>query len=113
MNGRLVRDPELKFTDSQIPYVKVCLAIDRIYSDDKGKKLTDFIDVTFFRKQAELIHKYLDKGSQVLIQGKLKTNSYKNKDGEKRYSLDVIGDTVQFLETRAQAEARRKEAKEE
>ena len=92
--GRLVHDPDTKYTQDQKPVSKIRLAVDR-YGDK-----TDFINCTAFGKTAELIGKYLHKGSQVGIQGNIKTRSYENKEGKTVYTTEVYIDKVQFLEKR-------------
>ena len=89
--GRLVHDPELKYTTDQKPICRIRLAVDR-YND-----ATDFITCVAFQKNAELIEKYLHKGSQCAIQGNIKTRSYE-KDGKKVYTTEVYIDRVQFLD---------------
>jgi len=101
--GRLTRDPELRYTNSNIPVVSFTIAINRIRQDANGERGVDFINVTAWRNQAENIKKYLTKGSQVGVEGRIKTGSYDAKDGTKRYTTEVEADSVQFLETKAQS----------
>lgn len=92
--GRLTRDPEVRY-NGEMAIGKFTVAIDDGYGE---KKRTNFIPVTVFGKTAESCEKFLAKGRLVAVQGKIQTGSYVNKNGDKVYTTDVIGDKVQFLE---------------
>lgn len=94
--GRLVRDPEIKYTPSNLAIATFTLAINRVTKVGEEKK-ADFPRVTVFGKSAENCEKSLVKGRLVGIQGRLQTGSYE-KDGKKVYTTDVVADRVQFLE---------------
>ena len=98
--GRLTAKPELRYTNSNIPYTRFTVAVNRIVSKD-GNRETDFIPVIVWRKQAENVCNYLDKGAQVAVEGKIQTGSYDDKDGNKRYTTDIVADNVQFLESKS------------
>ena len=104
--GRLTAKPELRYTSSNLPYARFSVAINRTFNNAQGERETDFINVVVWRKQAENVANYLDKGSLVSIEGRLQSGNYTDKDGNKRYTLDVQADNVQFLESRSQAQAR-------
>lgn len=104
--GRLTAKPELKNTNSGIAVAKFSVAINRAFSNAQGQKETDFINITAWRKQAENICNFLDKGSLVSIEGKLQTGSYTDKDGNKKFRMDVIADSVQFLESKSKSQNR-------
>lgn len=104
--GRLTAKPELRYTGSNIPFARFSVAINRTFSNSQGQRETDFINVVVWRKQAENVCNFLDKGSLVSVEGRLQTGSYDDKDGNKRYSMDVVGDSVQFLESKSQAQNR-------
>ena len=92
--GRFVKKPELQYTpQSQTAVTKFTLAVDR-QGKDAG---ADFINVTAFGKRAESICRYMDKGRQIAVQGRLQTGSYKNRDGKTVYTTDVILDDDEFL----------------
>ena len=97
--GRLTRDPELRYTDANIPVCRFSIAVNRNYSNQNGERDADFINISVWRKQAENIKNYLRKGSQVAIDGRIQTSSYE-KDGVRRYNTEVVADNVQFLDTR-------------
>ena len=105
--GRLTAKPELRYTGSNLPYTRFTVAVNRTFTNQAGQREADFINVTAWRKQAENICNYLDKGSLVSVDGRLQTGSYDDKDGNKRYTMDVIADTVQFLESKNQARENR------
>ncbi len=103
--GRITAKPELKYTNSQIAYIRFSVAVTRAFKRDE----TDFINVIAWRKQAENINQYLDKGSLISVDGRIQTGSYTDKDGNKKYSFDVVADNVQFLESKAKSQARANE----
>ncbi len=98
--GRLTAKPELRYTGTNIPYTRFSLAVNRTFNNAQGEREADFINIIVWRKQAENITNYLDKGSQVSVEGRLQTGSYTDKDGNKRYTVDVVADSVQFLDSR-------------
>lgn len=90
--GRLTSNPELKYTGSNKPYTRICVAVNRF---SEG---TDFINVTVWNKQAENVCEYLGKGSLVMIEGSLSVNNYEDSEGNRRTSTEVIAQNVQFLD---------------
>ena len=104
--GRLTTKPELRYTNSNIPYTRFSVAVDRGVNNNNGEKITDFINVVVWRKQAETVCQYLNKGSLVAVEGRIQTGNYTDKDGNKRYTMEVVADSVQFLESKAQSQNR-------
>ena len=104
--GRLTAKPELRYTGGNVPYTRFSLAVDRTFNNAQGERETDVINIVVWRRQAENVANYLDKGSRVSVEGRIQTGSYTANDGSKRYTTDVVADSVQFLDTRKQAEAR-------
>lgn len=104
--GRLVRDPELRFTGSNIAVATFSLAVNRNFTGANGERETDFINIVVWRKQAENCKNYITQGSQVAIDGRIQTRTYDDKDGQKRYVTEVVADNVQFLDTKASREMR-------
>lgn len=97
--GNLGRDPEMRVMPSDGKYVtNISIAITESYKDKDGKKqeVTEWVNVVFFGKLAEIAGQYLKKGSKVYIEGKLKTEKYQ-KDGQDRYSTKVIANSMQML----------------
>ncbi len=95
--GRLTRDPELRYTGSNIPVATFSIAVNRNFSNQQGEREADFINIVVWRKQAENVKNYLSQGSQVAIDGRIQTRSYDDKDGQKRYVTEVVADNVEFL----------------
>ena len=104
--GRITAKPELRYTPSNVPTTRFSVAINRTFTNASGERETDFINVVVWRKQAENVCNYLNKGSLVAIEGRLQTNNYTDKDGNKRYTVEVVADSVEFLDTKAQSQAR-------
>jgi single-strand DNA-binding protein len=104
--GRLTNKPELRYTSNNLPFVRFSVAVNRTYSNQQGQRETDFINIVAWRKQAENVCNFLDKGSLVSVDGRLQTGSYDDKDGNKKYTVEVQADSVQFLESKAQSQAR-------
>ena len=103
LSGRLTRDPEYK-KDSEV--AKATIAVDRQVGKDQEKK-TDFIPLTAFKTKAALMAKYLYKGSRLLVNGSIRTGSYKNKEGNTIYTTEVIVNRVEFLDTKKEADEHR------
>lgn len=97
--GRLTKDPIERKSKSDVSVAKYTLAVPRRYKTD-GKD-TDFIDITSFGKTADFICKYLHKGSKVVVTGAVRDNVYAKEDGTKVYTLEIIGDDVEFAESKS------------
>lgn len=104
--GRLVRDPELRYTGSNIAVATFSLAVNRNFAGANGERETDFINIVVWRKQAENVKNYLNQGSQVAIDGRIQTRNYDDQNGQKRYITEVVADNVQFLDTKATRDQR-------
>lgn len=98
--GRLTAKPELRYTGSNLPYARFSIAVNRTFRNNDGQTEADFINVIVWRKQAENVCNFLDKGRLVSVDGRLQTGSYTDKDGNKRYTVDVVADSVGFLESK-------------
>ena len=99
--GRLTRDPELRYTQSQTPVASFTLAVDREFgSRDGGEKQTDFIDCVAWRQTAEFVSKYFTKGSMAVVSGRLQIRDWTDRDGGKRRSAEVVVDNMYFGESR-------------
>lgn len=93
--GRLTKDPELRYTpETQNAVCTFTLAVDRPMSRDRQ---ADFIRITVFGKQAENCAKFITKGKQVAVEGRIQTGSYRNQNGDTVYTTDVIANRVEFL----------------
>ncbi len=102
--GRLTRDPELRYGTNNNAIMRTSLAVDRQFTNQNGEKETDFINIVAFGNRAETMKKYLVKGSQIAVSGRIQTGSYDAQDGTKRYTTDVIIDEFQFLDTKGSRE---------
>ncbi len=99
--GRLTRDPELRYTQSQTPVASFTLAVDRDFgSRDGGEKQTDFIDCVAWRQTAEFVSKYFTKGSMAVVSGRLQIRDWTDREGGKRRSAEVVVDNMYFGESR-------------
>ena len=95
--GRLTRDPELRYTQSQTPVASFTLAVDRDFGGrDGGEKQTDFIDCVAWRQTAEFGSKYFAKGSMAIVSGRLQIRDWTDRDGGKRRSAEVVVDNIYF-----------------
>ena len=103
--GRLTAKPELRYTSSNTAFLRFSIAVNRNFTGADGKREADFINVVAWRKQAETISKFFDKGNLIAIEGRLQTGSYDDKDGNKRYTMDVALDNFEFVEGKNKAAA--------
>jgi single-strand DNA-binding protein len=95
--GRLTRDPELRATPDGVSVVRFTLAVDRGMRAGEERQ-TDFFDIVAFRQLADNVANYTTKGRLVLVEGKLQTRSYTDREGSRRKAYEVVADTVRFLE---------------
>lgn len=101
--GRLVADPELRTTPSGVSVCSFRIAVDRNFQTKGQEKQTDFINIVAWRATAEFVSRYFHKGSMVVIQGSIRTESYTDKEGNKRTSFNVQADNVMFGESKSAA----------
>ena len=103
--GRLVADPELRYTQSQIPVARFRIACDRDYGGrDGAERQTDFIDVEAWRQTGEFVSKYFNKGSMAVVSGRLQIQEWTDRDNNKRRSAVVSADRVYFGESKRSRE---------
>lgn len=95
--GRLVRDVEMRYSPSGVCVSTFTLAVDRKFKNAQGDKETDFIQIKTFKALAELCANYLSRGKMAAVSGSLQISSYNDKEGNKKYSTDVLANDVQFL----------------
>ena len=103
--GRLTAKPELRYTGSNTAFLRFTVAVNRPFANAEGKREADFINVVAWRKQAETIAKFFDKGNLIGIEGRLQTGSYDDQNGNKRYTTDVQLDNFEFVEGKKDAQA--------
>ena len=103
--GRLTRDPELRYTQSQLPVVSFTVAVDRDFGGrDGSERQTDFIDCVAWRNTAEFVSKYFAKGSMAVVSGRLQIRDWTDRDGNKRRSAEIVADNVYFGESKRRDE---------
>ena len=94
--GRLSRDPDLRHTTSGMAVCQINVAVSRRTTQGRDPE-TDFINVVVWDKQAENVAKYLAKGRQVAVEGRIQTRSYDNNEGKRTYVTEVVANNVEFL----------------
>jgi single-strand DNA-binding protein len=102
--GRLTKDPEVRYTSSNIAFSRFTIAVNRTFAGPSGEREADFIQCIAWRRQAENLARFVKKGSLVGVEGRIQTGSYDDKDGIRKYTTDVVCDSVQFLERKSQEE---------
>lgn len=101
--GRMTRDPELRRTNTGAAVTSFTLALNRNYKAADGQQ-ADYINCVVWNKIAENVEKYCSKGSLVGVEGRLRSRNYDNAQGQKIYVVEVVCDSVQFIETKANRE---------
>ncbi len=98
--GNLGKDPEVQMLEKNIKVAKITMATSESFKDDQGKKhmVTDWHNVVLWRSLADVVEKYCHKGSMIYLEGKLKTRSYKSKEGDMRYVTEVIAEEIILLD---------------
>ncbi len=99
--GNLGKDPELRHTSSGTPFCSLVIATSETYTDKQSnekREVTEWHNVVLWRRLAEVANQYLTKGSKVYIEGKLRTRSWEDDNGQKRYATDIQGDVMQMLD---------------
>ncbi len=102
--GRMTRDPELRRTQTGTPVTSFTLAMNRNFSSANGERQADFINCVVWNKSAENVERYCSKGSLVGVEGRLQSRQYEAQDGRKVTVIEVVCDSVQFLETKGARE---------
>ncbi|MBE6070476.1 MAG: single-stranded DNA-binding protein [Clostridium butyricum] len=96
--GRLVRDPELKYTENgEKMYTKFTIAVQRNFKLADGSREADFIPIRIWGRKAEVVCKYVKKGNYITVSGRLKIGSYEDKEGNKKYITEVIAEDFKFI----------------
>ncbi len=98
--GHLGKDPEMQFLEGNVAVAKFSLATSETFKDKTGKLIsqTEWHSIVLWRGLAELAQKYLHKGSLVYIEGRLKNRSWEDKEGNKKYATDIVGDNLILLD---------------
>ena len=98
--GRLTKDPEVRVFSNGNPVANFTLAINRNYKNKDGNIDADFIPVAVYGRQADVIQKYVTKGSQLGVDGRIQVRSYDAQDGSKRYVTEVVADNIELMGSR-------------
>lgn len=100
LTGRLTRDPDVRYSqgEPQVAVARYILAVDRYYKKD-GEQTADFIRCVTFGKNAEFAEKYLHRGIKIVIEGRIQTGSYTDKDGRNVYTTDIVVERHEFAES--------------
>ena len=103
--GRLGRDPETRYLTNGDAVTNITLAVDESYKDKSGNKIDkcEWINVTFYRKLAEIVGEYLIKGSLVYVSGKMQTRKFTDKNGIERYKTEIIASDMKMLSSKQNA----------
>lgn len=102
--GRLVRDPELRHTQSGLAVTSFTIACDRDFKDKAtGERATDFIDIVAWRNTAEFVSNYFSKGRMAVVDGRLQLRDWVDRDGNRRRSAEIVADSVRFGDSRPQS----------
>lgn len=99
LTGRLTADPELKYTQNNVPVCSFSIAVDRRYKQGEERQ-ADFITIIAWRQTAEFVSKHFSKGSMIGIEGSIQTRRYQDSEGKKRTAFEVIANNVQFVESK-------------
>jgi single-strand DNA-binding protein len=102
--GRLTRDPDVRYSQGEqaMAIARFSLAVDRRFKRD-GEATADFINCVAFGKTGEFIERYAHQGTKLVVEGRIQTGSYTNKDGVKVYTTDVVVENCEFAESKAAA----------
>ena len=113
LGGRMTADPELRQTQSAVPYVSFSIAVNRRYqssssnSDQQNQPQADFINCVAWRSTAEFISRYFKKGSSICIVGSIQNRTWTDQQGQKRYATDVVVDEANFVDSKSENPASR------
>jgi single-strand DNA-binding protein len=105
--GRLTKDPDVKYVASGKAVATFTMAVDRPFTGQDGKREADFIPVVIWGKTAELVGNSCAKGHRLLVEGRLQIRNFDAKDGTKHWVTEVIANSVEFIERKAEGSAGR------
>ena len=102
--GRMVRDPEVRYTQTGKAVAQFTIAINRPYKNAEGNYDADFINCVAWNKSAEFVEKYFTKGRMIIVVGRIQTRTWEGQDGKKNYVTEVVASEVSFGESKKNAE---------
>lgn len=111
--GRLTKDIEVRYTESGTAVGNLTLAVKRRIKNTDGEYESDFINCVCWKETAETMNKYLKKGDQVLVEGRIQTRNFEDKDGNKRYATEVVIEHMDFVSSKKEQTAEVKEESKE
>ena len=98
--GRLCADPELRRTASGISVCNARIAVERDYADGNGERVTDFYDVVAWRGTADFLCSYFDRGRKIVVDGRLQTRTWVDKNKNKRVSVEIVAESIYFADSK-------------
>ncbi len=101
--GRLTKDPELSYTSAGLAVAKFTVAVDRFGKTPSGEKKTDFFRCSAWRQKAEFVSNYVQKGRLVAVDGRIELNEYTDKEGQRKFTTDIVCDNVELLDSNRDA----------
>ncbi len=104
--GRLTADPQISYASNGMQIAKFTLAVDRQFQKDKQQE-ADFLRIVSFGKLAEFSGSYLTKGLLIMVEGRIQTGKYQNKDGITIYTTDIIAEKINFMQTKKDSQSNR------
>ena len=106
MQGRLCNDPEIRYTQSNTPVANFRIACERDFADGSGKRATDFVNVVAWRGTGEFVKKYFQKGSMILVSGRLQMREWTDREGDKHTAAEIVAEIVHFGESKRREDGR-------
>lgn len=97
VSGRLVKDPEVRYSPTGKIICRIVLAVEREYLNKDGQREADFIPIVFWEKAAEIAGNNLSKGKKILVEGKFQTRHFMNDNGEKKYTTQIIANRFEYM----------------
>lgn len=114
--GRLTKDVDLRYTQSNVAVATFTLAVNRTFKNENGDREADFINCVMWRQQAENLANWAKKGALIGVTGRIQTRSYDNQQGQRVYVTEVVAEQFQLLESRnsqSQSQGQQKQAQQE
>lgn len=103
--GRLTKDPNLRYTPNGVAVANFTIAVNRPFSNQQGKQEADFVNCVIWRKPAENLANYMNKGSLIGVDGRIQTRNFEGQDGKTVFVTEVLAGSVQFLESKNKTSA--------
>ena len=100
--GRLTKDPEVRYTQNNIPVANFSIAVSRRFTKENDEVKADFFNVIAWNKTGEFVSKYFKKGQQIAVVGRLQNRNWDDQNGQKHYATDVIAEEVDFAGSKAE-----------